>query len=198
MAWRANWASIRGPNARSPTRSAATPRPIDVGEIDGRLFVNIAGIGIDAHVASRFNAPGNGVEGLLGYVAHHRPRAGRLCAGDYRITTARRHASTFARVLVDVANSAQFGNGARIAPGARVDDGVLDLVVVEERSRSPTFCQRAAVVHRLGGPDSPAARSRASARPRSKRTEPMIFHVDGEPVRAARAARARASGCAVA
>ena len=44
-------------------------------------------------------------------------------------------------VVVVVANSAQYGNGARIAPGARVDDGELDLVVVEESSRFVTICQ---------------------------------------------------------
>ncbi|MFN7984197.1 MAG: hypothetical protein U0Q11_20310 [Vicinamibacterales bacterium] len=33
------------------------------------------------------------------------------------------------------ANTTQFGNGARIAPRARLDDGLLDLVLFEERSR---------------------------------------------------------------
>src|SRR5262249_34444566 len=37
----------------------ATPRPIDLGELDGRLFANVAGVGLDAHVASRFNTAGN-------------------------------------------------------------------------------------------------------------------------------------------
>ena len=40
-----------------------------------------------------------------------------------------------------VANSVQYGNGAKVAPGARVDDGELDLVVVEERWRFATFCR---------------------------------------------------------
>ena len=39
----------------------------------------------------------------------------------------------------EVTNSAQFGNGARIAPAARIDDGVLDMVVFEERSRLRTL-----------------------------------------------------------
>src|SRR5436305_8875120 len=34
---------------------AATPRPMDLGAINDRLFVNIAGIGFDAHVAAQFN-----------------------------------------------------------------------------------------------------------------------------------------------
>ena len=35
----------------------AEPRRIDTGDLDGRLFVNIAGIGFDAHVAAQFNDP---------------------------------------------------------------------------------------------------------------------------------------------
>src|SRR5262249_59165168 len=32
----------------------ARPRPIDVGVLEGRYFVNTAGVGFDAHIASRF------------------------------------------------------------------------------------------------------------------------------------------------
>ena len=42
-------------------------------------------------------------------------------------------------IVVTAANSAEFGNGACIAPGARVDDGLLDLVVIAERSRLQTL-----------------------------------------------------------
>jgi diacylglycerol kinase (ATP) len=41
----------------------APERRIDVGEIDGRLFVNIAGVGFDAHVAAAFAALGRAPRG---------------------------------------------------------------------------------------------------------------------------------------
>ena len=80
------------PGARARRRSAAAsariadalgaaPRAIDVGEIDGRLFVNIAGIGFDAHVASRFE-PARRRRGFLGLRRHHGARAGDLRADD--------------------------------------------------------------------------------------------------------------------
>src|SRR3954451_1156349 len=44
---------------------AAAPKPMDVGEIDGRYFVNIAGIGFDAHIAAQFASSTR--RGFLGY-----------------------------------------------------------------------------------------------------------------------------------
>ena len=84
-------------------------------------------------------------------------------------------------MLVTIANSAQFGNGARIAPGARVDDGLLDLVVVEERSRLATVCQ----LPRLFNGTVGRIRGCSIRRIREVTIEadrPMTFHVDGEPV----------------
>lgn len=41
----------------------------------------------------------------------------------------------FSAATVVVANSAYYGKGMKIAPGARVDDGLLDVVVIEAASR---------------------------------------------------------------
>jgi diacylglycerol kinase family enzyme len=43
-------------------------RIIDAGDLDGRLFFNIAGVGLDARVAQRFAAGGLARRGLLRYV----------------------------------------------------------------------------------------------------------------------------------
>ena len=111
----------------------------------------------------------------------------------YTITTADVRLSVRA-VLVVVANSVQYGNGARIAPGARLDDGELDLVVVEERSRIATFCRTPRLftgsLARAGGCSIRRIREATI-----ECAEPMIFHVDGEPIVGRHAARcARPSG----
>src|SRR6185503_842159 len=46
----------------------ATPSRIDLGALGGRLFINLAGIGIDAHVASEFNRPANVGRGFVRYL----------------------------------------------------------------------------------------------------------------------------------
>ena len=159
----------------------AEPQPLDAGEIEGRLFVNLAGLGFDAYVAAKFNAPGNRRRGLLGYAAISAGAVFRYEPARYRISADDGVMKETRAVIVTIANSAQFGNGARIAPGARVDDGQLDLVVVEERSRLATLVQ----LPRLFNGTMARVPGCSIRRVRNVVIEadrPMMFHVDGEPV----------------
>jgi diacylglycerol kinase (ATP) len=158
----------------------ARPRTIDVGEIDGRLFVNIAGLGLDAYIASQFNASGGSRRGLAGYVGCTARALLQYVPHRYEITTAGVRVATRA-LLVTLANSAQFGNGVRIAPAARVDDGALDLVVVEESSRLASICRLPRLL--TGSVDRvPTWSSRPVEEVTIESDRPMMFHVDGEPV----------------
>jgi diacylglycerol kinase (ATP) len=177
-----------------PTRAladalAAEPRTIDVGELGGRLFVNVAGIGFDAHVASRFNAPGNPMRGLAGYVLQTAGALATYSPKRYEIVSADRRRSVRA-LLVVFANGVEFGNRIRIAPDARVDDGALDLVIVEEQSRLATLWN----MRRLATGSIERAPIWSCERVRDARIQsdaPMIFHVDGEPIAGGTELRAR-------
>jgi diacylglycerol kinase family enzyme len=160
---------------------------MDVGEIDGRYFVNIAGIGFDAHIASQFAASAR--RGFLGYAGITARALRSYVPLTYRITHDGVTSETCA-ILVTIANSAQFGNGARIAPGARVDDGLLDLVVVQERSRVRTICS----VPRLFNGTADRMPGCTTARVRDVTIEadaPLTYHLDGEPVQNGTRIRAR-------
>ena len=168
------------PQAALARALGATPRAMDVGEIQGRRFVNITGIGLDAHVAARFNAPDNPRRGLRGYTAIVWRALVGYVPQRYRITADGRTSERTA-ILISIANSPQFGNGARIAPGAVIDDGLLDLVTIEERSRLATVC----AVPRLFTGTVDRVRGCTIERVRQITIEadgPMTFHVDGEPV----------------
>ena len=180
--------------SRRPERAiahalASTSRAIDVGELAGRLFVNIAGVGIDAHVATQFNAASNPRRGLAGYarVAGRALRTYRPSV--YRITTPAGRVDVRA-LLVTVANAPQWGNGAQIAPGARVDDGLFDLVVIEEHSRFRTVSQ---LPRLFNGTVSRIRGCTISRVPdvTIESDEPMTFHVDGEPVHGGTTLQAR-------
>ena len=156
----------------------ATPRTIDAGELGGRPFFCVAGVGFDAHVAACLDTQPKGGRGFSAYA---RITARELLAyrsGRYRIDEGPRDRRA---LIVTLANSGQFGNGARIAPHARLDDGRLDLVVFEETSRLATVW----AVPRLfvGG----LSRLRGVSMAQVERAVitsdvPMTFHVDGEAV----------------
>jgi diacylglycerol kinase family enzyme len=156
----------------------AVPLAIDAGEIDGHLFFSLAGIGFDAHVARCFDREKAGGRGLAGYARIVARELVRYRSASYRIE--QMPGSSRTALLVTIANSSQFGNGARIAPEARVDDGHLDLVVVEEVSRLRTIL---AVPRLFTG--SIASQRGVSIRPIQSTTiecdSPMAYHVDGEP-----------------
>ena len=117
----------RGPADALPIAIGGRERWIDTGTLNGRLFVNAAGMGLDAHLATTFNRMTTrgplayftvGVSELLSYQpAEYVVRAG---ATSFRRTA----------LLVTVANGRQYGSGAMIAPGATLDDGKLDLVLL--------------------------------------------------------------------
>ncbi len=109
-------------------------RVIDVGEVAGRLFVNVAGIGFDALIAARFAERDSRQRGFVSYLAIAAREVLAYRPTDYVVTIGQHSASHSAWMIV-LANSRQYGNGACIAPGASLDDGELDLVVVHGVSR---------------------------------------------------------------
>jgi diacylglycerol kinase (ATP) len=105
-----------------------------IGEVAGRLFVNVAGIGFDALIASRFAERDTRRRGFVSYLTIAAREVRGYRPTEYVITIGEESAPHTAWMIV-LANSRQYGNGACIAPGASLDDGELDLVVVHGVSR---------------------------------------------------------------
>ena len=168
-------------------------RRIDVGELGGRLFVNVAGIGFDAHVARLF--AGSRRRGLARYAWLTTVQLARYRSLVYAVD-ADRAPRTIEALLVCFANSRQFGNGAIIAPQAVVDDGALDLVIVGARPAWQVLrAVPALFAGRLGSVEgvwsAPITEACVSG------GEPLPFHVDGEPVEGTCALTARVHPCAL-
>lgn len=109
-------------------------RQIDVGRHGPRRFINVAGCGFDAEVAERVNARRWRTRGRLAYLmavvqtlVHFRPSVLQVFGdgGDFC-----GHA-----MLCAVANGISYGAGMRIAPGARVNDGLLNVCIVRACSK---------------------------------------------------------------
>jgi YegS/Rv2252/BmrU family lipid kinase len=149
---------------------------LDTGSANGLPFVNAMGLGLDADVARRFNRltrrglPAYTRTALAAFFSRSTERC-RVSVGGHR--------ETVDAMLIAVANSDQYGNNARIAPRARVDDGVLDLVAVRPVGLF-SACVLGAQLF-LGGIDrNPRARRLRGARFLIERPAAGIIHTDGE------------------
>ncbi len=106
-------------------------RLIDAGELDGHLFFNIAGIGLDARVAHRFARGWPRASRVRSLSRARRARGRRSFTPHEYALTANGRDLRVRPLLIAIANARQYGNGALIAPDAQLDDGQLDLVVVD-------------------------------------------------------------------
>lgn len=116
-------------------------RLIDTGVAAGHPFFCAAGVGYEALIAVRFNQLAR--RGFVSYL-----RTGTFAFFDhaserYRIEFAEGRLDVTAFTLV-VANCCQYGNNAYIAPGAELDDALLNLTAVPRFSllRSPLMLWR--------------------------------------------------------
>lgn len=100
---------------------------VDVLEINGKKFINVAGFGFDANVAHIFaELP---IRGLIGYavssfrsIREFTPRKVKIGIGN------KNYEKNYK--MVTFANTRQFGNNAYIAPAADPGSGKIDLVLV--------------------------------------------------------------------
>lgn len=165
-------------------------RTIDAGQIEERLFFNVAGVGLDARVAHRFAADGLQKRGFSRYMAitmrelaSYQPDHLAISSGASTVQTS--------SLLVAIANGRQYGNGAVIAPDARLDDGLLDLVVVAGRSLVRACLELPFVF--LGAIDRLAGvRIERTEAVRIASSYPLVYHVDGEPIAGVLAISAKA------
>jgi diacylglycerol kinase (ATP) len=163
-------------------------RVMDAGELDGRMFFNVAGIGLDADVAAMV-ATRIHHRGVLPYLASTARDLFRYKPRDY-IVHADGERFEISALMVVIANSTQYGFNARIAPLAILDDGLLDLVIVEDRGRSGNFRRVPSVF--IGGLEQQRGVTMRKVRSLSVRSSsPMSLHVDGEVLAGAIEVQAR-------
>ena len=101
---------------------------MDAGMINDRPFFSVCGVGFDAVVSERFAKSGH--RGLASYIQQGLNAIKEYSPEKYNITV---DGNTWEcdAVLITVGNSSQWGNGAKIAPLADTNDGLLDVTVAD-------------------------------------------------------------------
>lgn len=125
------------PNPEQALRAltATRVRRLDMGRVNGRLFVNVGGAGFDAEVAHFSNTRARFLTGTPAYVfsvlwtlVGYRPTRLLLTLDGRELE--------LPVTMIAVANGSHYGGGMWITPEARMDDGLLDVCVIGPMGRA--------------------------------------------------------------
>jgi YegS/Rv2252/BmrU family lipid kinase len=154
-------------------------RPIDAGVLGGRPFFNIAGIGVDARIAARFNLRAKGTRGRWPYIFIGVREGCRYSSLEYEVELDG-ETRPIRALLIAFANGGEYGNGVRLSAKAQLDDGLLDAMLVEDRPVVARFWH-ARHLARGTADRAPRVLTRQIRRAVIRAACPMEYHVDGEP-----------------
>ena len=105
------------------------PICVDYGMVNDKKFFSTCGVGFDALVAMQFNEGKS--RGLKMYIQNtlqslfsYKPETYRIIGNDIDVTTE--------AFLITFANAGQWGYDANIAPKASVQDGLIDIAIVNK------------------------------------------------------------------
>jgi diacylglycerol kinase (ATP) len=150
--------------------------PMDIFRVNGKLSLNVSGIGFDGHITNLFGV--KSTRGLIGYVMLTIQEFLKFKEFETEIVmnggSVKRNA-----FIIAIANSSQYGNNARIAPTASVCDGLLHINVVR---RVPLFRLDFLYSFFSGQLDkSSFCEFMETPSLKIRTAKPIDYHVDGEP-----------------
>lgn len=157
-----------------------TVLPVDVGEVNGRAFVNVSGGGFIAEVSQAVTPQLKTIAGRLAYLV-----GGAQVLFEYepfRATVAIEPAgdpTTLDLYAFAVCNSRLIGGGRLIAPDAIVDDGLLDVCLIGAMSAM----ELVALARKVAGGDhvdDPRVRYERASSVRIELDREVTINTDGE------------------
>ena len=152
----------------------------DVGQANGELFLNLAGVGIEAQIAYDFMQYGKtGKRGMWPYFKLGAKDAFTYQPQEMQLEYDGRR-ETLRPLSVTFANGTQYGSNFKIAPQASLTDGWLEKVVIKNVHKlkllaaAPTFFTDDST--HLGVTDTTRVKHVLLRQPGE-----IIYHLDGEP-----------------
>lgn len=157
---------------------------IDVGRVNGQLFINVASGGFGAEVTTRTPEELKTALGGVAYTIIGLATALQLTPYPCRALFM---GEQFERdiVLVAVGNGKQAGGGFQVAPRAELADGLLDLVLVPAVT-FPELGQLASELMNVGVEENQYILYRQLSSFELHFADEFQFNLDGEPLRATR------------
>ena len=154
--------------------NSSQERTIDTGIANGESFINVSGIGFDAYIAKLFSIS---IErGFLNYIKLIFKNLGYK-AQDYTIEYNDQRRKINA-ILISFANASQYGNNFRISPDSKIDDGLIEFVIIKDMARwkVPMFLLKIARGEIKKSPFVEIIQAKSM----EIRSNEKIIHLDGE------------------
>jgi YegS/Rv2252/BmrU family lipid kinase len=158
-----------------------SPRPLDLGEVDGRAFVGIASVGFDSEANRIANeAPARLGNLVYAYGALRALASWHPVRFEIELDPPGERVR-FTGYTIAAANSRDYGGGMQIAPDALLDDGRLDIVLIEAVSRA-RFLASLPKVFKGTHVKLPEVRVLRAAEVAISADRPFTLYADGDPI----------------
>jgi YegS/Rv2252/BmrU family lipid kinase len=170
------------PQAACATIVQGAPRAVDMGEVAGRAFVGIASAGFDSDANRIANEAPPWLGGLVyAYGALRALASWRPATFEIELDPpGERH--TFTGYSIGTANSKAYGGGMYAAPGALLDDGLLEIVTMEDMSRLRFLTSVLPRVFKGTHVELPEVRVFRAAEVTISADRPFTMYADGDPI----------------
>ncbi|WP_131784885.1 diacylglycerol/lipid kinase family protein [Protofrankia symbiont of Coriaria ruscifolia] len=172
--------ACRDPVIAATALASSVERRIDLAEANGRAYLGIASVGFDSDVQVIANRT-RFVRGqqVYTYGALRAAAAWKPARFTVEIDDGAPH--ELVGWTVAAANSAYYGGGMRLAPGARLDDGLLDVVLLSQCGKV-TFLSTFPKVFSGRHVDSAHVEVRPARSIRVDADRPFQLYADGDPI----------------
>jgi YegS/Rv2252/BmrU family lipid kinase len=158
------------------------PRAMDVGEVDGHTFVGIASVGFDSEANRIANQAPAWLGGLVyAYGALRALATWRPARFQIELDPPGERLS-FSAYTVGAANSKTYGGGMRAAPDAMLDDGLLEVVVLESISKLRFLTTILPRVFKGTHVQLPSVHVYRAAEVQISADRPFTMYADGDPI----------------
>jgi len=151
---------------------------IDTVKINDEYFINIAGLGFDALIGHLF--ANYGKRGFISYLRLILKEYFQYKNENYELVIDNKSIKVKA-LLVSFANSSQFGNEAHIAPLALINDGLVDVCILEKFPWWKSFFL-AFLLYTKGLTRSKYYSLIKTEKVLVKNTQNLKAHIDGDPI----------------
>ncbi len=171
----------RDPLAGFDVICAATPRPIDVGIVNGKHFVNMVTAGFGAEVTAQTPLEMKRVLRGAAYSLTGLVMAAKMNSWKIKVRLPDAEVEGDMIVLA-VGNGRLAGGGYKLAPHAHMDDGLLDLIVIHD-IELPRIGELLTELNDVQNPDNSFVHYLQIPSLKVHSDEPIQMNLDGEPIR---------------